>query len=94
MANFKVAHIREQGVDLIIVPLESSFGRKSDADQNEIIESLQMCANSAGLAGTVIPVWREGSGHRFIAPNNWHAFFRSCGWNDIIRNLNKELTCN
>lgn len=94
MANFKVAHIREQGVDLIIAPLEPSFGRKSDADQQEIISLLQICASSAGLAGTVVPVWREGSGHRFIAPSRWHAFFKSFGWNDIVLNINKELTCN
>lgn len=93
MAKFEVAHIREQGVDLIIAPLESSFGRQSDADQEEFIEALQMCASSAGLAGTVVPVWREGNSHRFIAPKNWHPFFKSFGWNDIIRNINKELTC-
>lgn len=93
MAKFKVAHIREQGVDLIIAPLESSFGRQSDADQKEFIEALQVCASSAGLAGTVVPVWREGNGHRFIAPPKWHPFFKSFGWQDIIGNINKELTC-
>ena len=93
MAKFKVAHIREQGIDLIIAPLESSFGRKSSADQNEFIEALQMCASAAGLAGTVVPVWLEGSSHRFIAPQNWHPFFKTFGWNDIIHNINKELTC-
>lgn len=93
MSRFKIAHIREQGVDLIIVPLESSFGYKSNREQNEIIVGLQACASSAGLAGTVVPVWREGSSHKFIAPYNWHPFFKTFGWNDILRNINKELTC-
>ena len=93
MTTLKIAHLREQGIDLIIVPLESAFGLKSSGEQSEIVGSIQGCARSAGLAGTVVPVWREGSGHRFIAPKNWHAFFRSLGWNDIIANLNKELTC-
>lgn len=93
MATLKIAHLREQGIDLIIVPLESGFGRKSSGEQSEIVESIQRCAHSAGLAGTVVPVWREGSGHRFIAPTNWHSFFKSFGWNDIVANLNKELTC-
>lgn len=93
MAKFKVAHIREQGIDLIIAPLESSFGRKSSTDQHEFIEALQMCASVAGLAGTVVPVWREGSRHSFIAPQKWHPFFKSLGWNDIIYNINQELTC-
>lgn len=60
MAQYKLAHIREQGVDLIIIPLDSSFGYKSETDQHDIISSLQACARSAGLAGTVVPIWEEG----------------------------------
>lgn len=93
MGRYKIAHIREQGVDLIIIPLDSSFGNKSETDQHEIISALQACASSAGLAGAVVPIWREGSGHRFIAPSNWHPFFKSFSWNDVMRNINKELTC-
>lgn len=93
MTTMKIAHIREQGVDLIIVPLQSSFGMRSSGEQSEIVSSIQLCARAAGLAGTVIPVWCEDSGHRFIAPRNWHAFFQSLSWNDIVASLNKELTC-
>ena len=93
MAAFRIVHIREQGVDLIIVPLDSAFGHKTDDEQRETIVSLQVSAKSAGLAGQVVPVWREGGGHRFIAPRNWHPFFKSFGWSDILRNINKELTC-
>jgi hypothetical protein len=78
---------------MIIVPLDSSFGYKGESEQHEFITALQFCARSAGLAGTVVPIWREGSGHRFIAPPNWHNFFRKFPYNAIIANLNKELTC-
>jgi hypothetical protein len=93
MATYKVAHLHEQGVDMIIVPLSSSFGNRSNAEQSEIIAGLEMCASSAGLSGTVIPVWREGSGHRFIAPQPWHPFFRSFSYGRILANINRELTC-
>jgi hypothetical protein len=93
MARFKIAHIRQQGVDLIIVPLESSFGSKSTMDQEDTILALQDCAHGAGLAGTVVPVWRSGGAHRFIAPPNWHPFFRSLSWRGIMANLNRELIC-
>lgn len=93
MARYRIAHLREQGVDMIIVPLDSSFGAKSDVDQQDTIDALQACASAAGLAGTVVPVWRSGGSHRFIAPPNWHAFFRSLTWNMIMRSINKELTC-
>lgn len=92
MSQFKIAHIREQGINLIIIPLESDFENKSNDAQQEIIDSLQLAASSAGLAGTVVPVWRTGRQHSFIAPNRWHPFFRSLSWNQIISNLNKVLT--
>lgn len=59
MPRFKIAHSREQGVDLIIVPLDDNFGYKSEADQVAAIDELQVRARSAGLAGTVVPVWNQ-----------------------------------
>jgi hypothetical protein len=94
MSTYRIAHLREQGQDIIIVPLESSFGSRSESEQTDFIAAIQCCARSAGLAGTVVPVWRSGSSHRFIAPPNWHAFFRTLPYGQIIANLNKQLTCN
>ena len=91
MPKFKVAHIKEQGIDLIIVPLESSFHHKPQHEQIEIIDELQTRATAAGLAGTVVPVWMLGNRMGFIAPPNWHPFFKNISWNDVIRNVNKEI---
>lgn len=93
MSKFKIAHLREQGVDMIIIPLESAFGYKSESDQQETIASLQACAEGAGLAGTVVPVWKNGSRMQFIAPTQWHTFFKSISWDWVLLNINKELTC-
>lgn len=93
MKKFPIAHIKEQGVDLIIIPLDSSFGRRSERDQSQIINKLQDCASSAKLIGTVVPVWQDGQRMMFIAPNNWHPFFKSLTWSLIQANINKELLC-
>ena len=93
MSTYKVAHIREQGVDLIIIPLDSSFGYKSSSDQNDIIDALQACAANAGLAGGVVPVWLSGSTRHWICPPNWNPFFETFDWDDLMLNLNIELTC-
>lgn len=90
--KFKVAHIREQGIDLVIIPLNAEFGRKQSSDQQEIIDQLQFASSSAGLAGTVVPVWRDGGRQGFIAPERWHPFFKSISWNQILASVNKELT--
>lgn len=75
MTTYDVAHIREQGVNLIIVPLDSSFGLKTTIEQQRIVVGLQECATAAGLIGTVVPVWDSGGGQMaFLAPSNWHPF--------------------
>ena len=93
MSKYKVAHIREQGIDLIIVPLEPAFDRQPETAQHATIGGLQACANAAGLRGTVVPVWLVAGRMRFIARPEWHPFFRGLQWETVIGNLNKELTC-
>ena len=92
MPRYDVAHVKEQGIDLIIIPLHSSFGRQTREDQNEAIAELQMHANAAGLAGTVIPVWEDGSRMTFIAPTQWHPFFSSIKRKWLAKNLNRWIS--
>lgn len=92
MPRFEVAHIREQGVDLIIIPLDDGFGRKTSSEQNQIILELQIRARAAGMAGTVVPVWDSGGARMaFIAPPKWHPFFTSLSLALVAENINKEL---
>ncbi|MGJ0391901.1 MAG: hypothetical protein ACR650_03960 [Methylocystis sp.] len=91
MPNLKVAHLHEQGQDMIIVPLDSSFGCKSGQEQSEAIGELQMRSTSAGLRGTVVPVWQSSGRMAFIAPRPWHPFFQSLSLPMVYANLNKEL---
>ncbi|MCA9111093.1 MAG: hypothetical protein KDA52_14170 [Planctomycetaceae bacterium] len=92
MPSFKVAHVREQGVDLIIAPVNSSFHHMSAAEQTETIDAIEAAAHSAGLKGTVVPVWQVGDRMGFIAPQPWHPFFRSISWSDVLTNVNREVS--
>jgi hypothetical protein len=92
MPTLRIAHVLEQGQNLIIIPLESSFGTNPVPRQQEITAELQMRANAAGLIGTVVPVWDGGQGRMaFLAPIAWHAFFRSINLQWVGVNLNREL---
>lgn len=92
MPRFKVAHIKEQNVDLIIIPLDETFGNKNSQDQHGIIQELQARATAAGLAGTVVPVWDSGGGRMaFIAPPNWHPFFGGLDLAWVATNINREI---
>jgi len=94
MSRFEIAHIQQQSVDLIIIPLNPSFGRKTTFEQNQTTRGLQACASAAGLAGTVVPVWDAGGGRMaFLAPSNWRSFFQSIDLSFVARNINRELTC-
>ena len=76
---------------MIIVPLASNFGQKGISEQQEVIAELQIRSQSAGLAGTVVPVWTSGGRSNFIAPNNWHPFFRSLSPVAIEASINREI---
>ncbi len=92
MPSFDVAHIREQGVDLILVPVNSSFGHKPESEQIEIIEILEIKSHEAGLAGSVVPLWRTGNRMTFIAPTPWHSFFKSISYDDVLASINKTIS--
>jgi hypothetical protein len=93
MPSYKVAHVHEQGVDLIITPLESSFGHLTNAEQNRQCRELQAHANGAGLAETVVPVWEAGPGRMgFLAPSGFRPFFQSIDMGFVGMNINREIS--
>lgn len=93
MTTYKIAHVRHSGEDMIIFPLTSSFGSRSNSEQEETMQALQLAASSANLAGHVVAIWQSGNRVYFRAPSAWHAFFRSPGiWDWVMANINKQLT--
>lgn len=93
MTTFEVAHINEQGQHIIIIAVASAFGSYGNNEQNRICALLQDAASSAGLAGTVVPVWDAGFGRMgFLAPIPWRSFFQSLTLQDIALSVNRTLT--
>lgn len=93
MARFQVAHFQEQGQQVIAVFVDWTFGAKGSNEQSDIYDAIQLCASSAGLAGTVMLVWQSGGRMSFYGPERWSPFFRTIGWNNLVVNINRELTC-
>lgn len=91
--TFEVANFREQGVNVCVVVVSSQFGNRPSSEQQDFCDAMQMSANSAGLPGTVVPVWDSGDGRMgFYAPRPWHSFFRSIGLRDVARNISHKMT--
>ena len=93
MPTFQVAHLRRDGQDIIIVPVDRTFGKRSPAEQARIQEAFQRSAVSAEMAGVVVPVWEDASGRMaFRAPPPWHDFLKSIDMVYVATALNRILS--
>ena len=93
MPTFQVAHLRHEGQDLIIVPVDRTFGARSPSEQSRIQEAFQRSAVAAAIPGIVVPVWEDSSGRMaFRAPPPLHDFFKSIDMVYVATALNRSLS--
>lgn len=93
MPTFQVAHLQRDGQDVIIVPVDRSFGKRSPSEQARIQEAFQRSAAAAEMAGVVVPVWEDATGRMaFRAPPPWHDFFKSIDMVYVATALNRSLS--
>jgi hypothetical protein len=91
MPALKAAHIREQGHNMIIFPLDQSFGRKSDRDRSTALAELERRAHEAGLAGRAVAFWEGTNRTHFMGPRPWHPFLKGLSMNDVLASVNKQI---
>jgi hypothetical protein len=93
MPTFQVAQLRHDGRDLIIVPVDRSFGKRSPAEQARIQEAFQKSAAAVDIPGVVVPVWEDSTGRMaFRAPPPWHEFLKSIDMVYVATALNRSLS--
>jgi len=93
MPKFQVAALRHDGRDVIIVPVDRSFGKRSPAEQSRIQEAFQRSAAAVDIPGVVVPVWEDSSGRMaFRAPPPWHDFLKSIDMVYVATALNRSLS--
>jgi hypothetical protein len=91
--KYRVAHINEQGQNMILFPLDAQFGRLTQSGQNDELRALQFRARNAGLAGSAVAVWDAGGGRMgFMGPQQWHPFLQGIDLHFVMANLNKEIS--
>jgi hypothetical protein len=91
MTTLKLAHLRAQGQDMILFPLDSSFGHKTAEAQRSALADLEYRANSAGLRGRAAAVWHDGGQTRFLGPSQWRGFLSSIGLDWVMANVNMQI---
>jgi hypothetical protein len=92
MPIYKVAHINEQGQNLIIFPLDPAFGQLTASEQQADLAMLGLRANASGLRGVVVAVWEAGGQTRFRGPERWRAFLESINLEFVWANVNKQIS--
>ncbi|HXN76403.1 MAG TPA: hypothetical protein VN876_07195 [Gemmatimonadaceae bacterium] len=93
MPTFQVAQLHQDGQDVIIVPVDRSFGKRSAAEQARIQEAFQRSAVAVEMRGVVVPVWEDASGRMaFRAPPPWHDFLKSIDMVYVATALNRTLS--
>lgn len=93
MPTFQAAHLQHGGQDLIIVPVDRTFAKRSPAEQARIQEAFQRSAVALGISGLVVTVWEDSTGKMaFRAPPTWHAFLKSIDMVYVATALNSNLS--
>ncbi len=94
VSQFDVSHFRARGELLAVVFVGPALQRLKPLARERALSDLRRCAQAAGLAGTVVPVWEGGAGELcFLAPQPWHAFFENTSLGELAESVNTRLSC-
>jgi hypothetical protein len=91
MATFKFAVYANGG--LIVTIVSPAFGKLVESDQRMKMARLQICAEAAGLSGTVIPVWKNEDTYEFLTPPECGDFLTNLQWTEILGRIQGEFSC-
>lgn len=92
MPSFKVAHVQEQGQNMLLFPLDRSFGHKTPDQQRAIVDELEDRAHVAGLAGRAAVFWECNGRTYSLGPQQWRNFLRSISIRRVIASVNKSIS--
>src|SRR5215213_4584440 len=91
MASFKFA-VYANG-RLIVTIVSPAFGKLAENDQRMKMARLQICAETAGLSGTVIPVWKNEDTYEFLTPPEFAEFLTNLQWTEILGRIKGTFSC-
>lgn len=92
--TYRVAHVRYQGSDMVLVIVNRSFFYGSGNDQQRWFTAIQQCVRSVKLGGQTLVVTNDNGRFRFYGPNGWHNFLRTIDMSWVNARVNKTMTCN
>lgn len=93
MARFRVAHVKVQGTDLVLVPLSAEFSTMPAGEKALVNRQVQEICRLTRLAGVVVPVWPTPQGSTaFLAEERLHPILNELLKGSFLKNnINREL---
>jgi hypothetical protein len=91
MSDFKFAEYASAG--LIVTIVSPAFGKLAKDDQLRRMARLQICAETAGLRGTVVPVWKNDDTYEFLTPSEFAEFLANLQWTEILGRIQGKFSC-
>ncbi len=91
MPNHKIAVIKHDSMELIVVPLDTVFEYKAQDKKLAFRAELQSHAEDAGFTGSICLVWPYAGGMKFLAPRAAHEFFATLSMAKVWAQVNMEL---
>jgi hypothetical protein len=86
MRSFDAAQL-----DILDVPVVLVF--VNERPPSDLYALLRNAAKQAGLAGEVVAIWPDEIGRtRFLAPPEFHAFFRVAGYDQLRAQISTALS--
>lgn len=91
MPDYDVAHLCEQGQDMLLFPLDGTIHNRSDREKADVLDELERRAHAAGLAGRAAILWDYGGSGYSYGPREWQSFLQSIDtgwvWQQVNRNI-------
>jgi hypothetical protein len=93
MAKYRVAQLTHEGENVILVPMDRSFGKSVQEHKEQELTKLQAAAESTGLNGIVVAIWDSAGSVGAFGPDKWKNFAESLKWTSLRTKMNRDLEC-
>ncbi len=94
MRSLPVAYFEIQDVWVAVIFLDGEFAAMPPERRQKGHEALRECASRSGMSGSVVTMWKDGSGRKqFISEPAQRPFFESVRYDQLYAQRNRSIEC-
>jgi hypothetical protein len=93
MPKYKVAQLSYEGENVILVPMDRSFGKRPQEQKDQELSKLQAAADATGLNGKLVIIWDAAGSVAAFGPDKLKGYAESLRWTSLRTKMNCDLDC-